>query len=117
LRCRAKLVLPDKLVGNEYCYLSKEQTAIYQQVVDTIMQEISASEGIARKGLVFKLMTSLKQICNHPVHYTGKGNVLKEHSGKAEKTISLLKQMLSSREKVLLFTQYREMGGVTATTD
>jgi uncharacterized Zn finger protein/superfamily II DNA or RNA helicase len=102
--------LPDKLIRNEYCYLSKEQTTLYQQVVDTMMQEISGSEGIARKGLVFKLMTSLKQICNHPAHYTGKGNILKEHSGKADKTIALLKQMLSSREKVLLFTQYREMG-------
>jgi SNF2 family DNA or RNA helicase len=43
--------LPDKIVKNEYCYLSKEQTAIYQRVVDTNIQEISNSEGIARRGL------------------------------------------------------------------
>ncbi|OGD37834.1 hypothetical protein A2V94_04100 [Candidatus Atribacteria bacterium RBG_16_35_8] len=104
--------LPDKIVKNEYCYLSKEQTAIYQRVVDTNIQEISNSEGIARRGLVFKLMTSLKQICNHPVHYTKKGTVVKEHSGKAEMTISLLKKIISAREKVLLFTQYKVMGNL-----
>lgn len=104
--------LPDKIVKNEYCYLSKEQTAIYQRVVDTNIQEISNSEGIARRGLVFKLMTSLKQICNHPVHYTKRGTVVKEHSGKAEMTISLLEKIISTREKVLLFTQYKEMGNL-----
>lgn len=104
--------LPDKIVKNEYCYLSKEQTAIYQRVVDTNIQEISNSEGIARRGLVFKLITSLKQICNHPVHYSKKGTVVKEHSGKAKMTISLLKKIISAREKVLLFTQYKVMGNL-----
>lgn len=104
--------LPDKIVKNEYCYLSKEQTAIYQRVVDTNIQEISNSEGIARRGLVFKLMTSLKQICNHPVHYTKKGTVIKEHSGKAKMAIFLLEKIISAREKVLLFTQYKEMGNL-----
>jgi len=104
--------LPDKIVKNEYCYLSKEQTAIYQRVVDTNIQEISNSEGIARRGLVFKLMTSLKQICNHPVHYSKKGTVIKEHSGKAKMAISLLEKIISAREKVLLFTQYKEMGNL-----
>jgi SNF2 family DNA or RNA helicase len=104
--------LPDKIVKNEYCYLSKEQTALYQRVVDTNLQEISNSEGIARRGLVFKLMTSLKQICNHPVHYSKKGTAIKEHSGKARMAISLLEKIISAREKVLLFTQYKEMGNL-----
>ena len=104
--------LPNKVVKNEYCYLTKEQAALYQQIVDSIMQEIESSEGIARKGLVFKLMTSLKQICNHPVHYTKKGSATKEYSGKAEKTISLLQQIRAAQEKVLLFTQYKEMGNL-----
>ena len=104
--------LPDKIVKNEYCFLSKEQTALYQHIVDTNMQDIYKSEGISRRGLIFKLITSLKQVCNHPVHYTKKGSVLREHSGKSEMTISLLEKILSSREKVLLFTQYKEMGNL-----
>lgn len=102
--------LPNKAVRNEYCYLSREQAALYQQVTDSIMREIEQGEGIARRGLIFKLMTALKQICNHPVHYTKKGKAQKEHSGKAEKALSLLETIIAGGEKALLFTQYREMG-------
>ncbi|MFZ5686730.1 MAG: SNF2-related protein [Bacillota bacterium] len=102
--------LPPKIVKEEHCYLSKEQAALYQQVVENMMREIEESEGIARKGLVFKLMTALKQICNHPVQYTKKGKAEKEHSGKAIKALALLEQAVAAGEKALLFTQYREMG-------
>jgi uncharacterized Zn finger protein/superfamily II DNA or RNA helicase len=102
--------LPPKVVKEENCYLSKEQAALYQQVLEQVMGEIEQSEGITRKGLVFKLMTSLKQICNHPVQYSKKGKVTREHSGKADKTLALLEQIAAAGEKALLFTQYREMG-------
>lgn len=102
--------LPPKVVIEENCYLSPEQAALYQQVVDRMLKDVEQSEGIARKGLVFKLMTALKQICNHPVQYTKKGNAIKEYSGKAEKLLSLLKQIVARGEKALVFTQYKEMG-------
>lgn len=102
--------LPDKVIFDEYCYLSKEQTALYQQVVNNTIKEIEKSEGIERKGLIFKLITSLKQICNHPVHYTKKGKPLKELSGKAEKATELIGKILTMKEKALIFTQYKEMG-------
>lgn len=102
--------LPDKIVSDEYCYLTKEQAALYQRVVDSTMETIEGSEGIQRKGLIFKLITSLKQICNHPVHYSKKGEPRKEESGKAEKIIDLAGKILSLDQKALVFTQYREMG-------
>lgn len=102
--------LPDKIVKNEYCYLTGEQAALYKQVTDSMMKEIEKSEGIARKGLVFKLITSLKQICNHPVLYSKKGRAQKEYSGKAEKVLSILESIISGGEKALVFTQYKEMG-------
>jgi SNF2 family DNA or RNA helicase/uncharacterized Zn finger protein len=102
--------LPDKMIFDEYCYLTKEQAALYKQVVDGIMKEIQMREGIERRGLIFKLITSLKQICNHPVHYSKKGKPLKELSGKSEKTIELIRKIISMKEKALLFTQYKEMG-------
>ncbi len=104
--------LPPKVVKEENCYLSKEQAALYQQVLEQVMGEIEQSEGITRKGLVFKLMTSLKQICNHPVQYSKKGKVARQHSGKAEKALDLLEQIVAAGEKALLFTQYREMGAL-----
>lgn len=102
--------LPDKVIKDEYCYLSEEQAALYQQATESLLKEIEESEGIERKGIVFKLITSLKQICNHPVHYLKKGTVQKEHSGKALKTLELVQGLLEKNEKALIFTQYKEMG-------
>lgn len=102
--------LPDKIETDRYCNLSKEQAALYQSVVDNIMEQIEMSEGIARKGLVFKLMTALKQICNHPAHYLKKSEIKPELSGKSEALLALLSNILENNEKALIFTQYYEMG-------
>jgi SNF2 family DNA or RNA helicase len=74
------------------------------------MQTLSSLEGMERRGLIFKLMTALKQICNHPVHYTGQGRLKPDHSGKALKTVELVQALLDNNEKALIFTQYKQMG-------
>lgn len=102
--------LPEKVLLNEYCHLTPQQAALYQKVLEKTLSAVKSSEGIKRKGLIFKLLTALKQICNHPVHYSGKGNPDSTASGKAEKTVALLSAILEQDEKVLIFTQYREMG-------
>lgn len=106
--------LPDKMVSDEYCYLTKEQAALYKRVVDATMEIIEGSAGIQRKGLIFKLITSLKQICNHPVHYSNKGEPRKEQSGKAERVVDLAGKVISLDQKALVFTQYKEMGDLLA---
>jgi uncharacterized Zn finger protein/superfamily II DNA or RNA helicase len=104
--------LPDKVVKNEFCRLTVDQAALYRQVLDREMAEISGKGGMARRGLILRLMTSLKQICNHPVHYSRKGLLAPEHSGKAELALSLLKQIVADGEKALVFSQYKEMGAL-----
>lgn len=104
--------LPEKNVNNEYCGLTKEQAALYTKTLEDIMAEIENSEGIDRKGLVLKLISSLKQICNHPVNYIKKGEATKELSGKSLKVIELIGKILDSGEKALIFTQYKEMGDI-----
>jgi len=104
--------LPDKLTFDEYCYLTKEQAAVYQNIVDDIMGQVEHSGGIQRKGLIFKLITSLKQICNHPVHFAKKGNIESESSGKSAKMLTILENILDNREKAIIFTQYKEMGDI-----
>ena len=42
------------------------------------------AEGIARRGLVLKLLTALKQVCNHPAHYLGQPAPLAGRSGKLD---------------------------------
>jgi SNF2 family DNA or RNA helicase len=105
--------LPEKIENNRYCSLTAQQAALYQGVVNNCLDEIGASEGIARKGLILSMINSLKQICNHPAHYTKVGSATIAQSGKTE----LLEEILceideTSSEKVIIFTQYTEMGDI-----
>ncbi len=105
--------LPEKVVLDEFCYLTKPQAALYERVLNQSMQEVqSAKEGINRRGAIFKLITSLKQVCNHPYHYLKHGDMGRSASGKTEKLMSILTNILDNDEKVLIFTQYKEMGAI-----
>ncbi|MBQ3641041.1 DEAD/DEAH box helicase, partial [bacterium] len=107
--------LPEKMVLDEYCYLTKAQAALYEKTLNTLMTEVSGQKGINRRGVIFKLITALKQICNHPFQYLKYGEMTKDVSGKTEKFISLLNQILENDEKVIAFTQYKEMGNILST--
>lgn len=104
--------LPEKIQNDKYVNLTKEQTAIYQNVVDNILAEINNTDdsGIERKGLVFKLMTALKQVCNHPSQFLKKTDFNPILSGKSMVLLDLLEKIYENNEKVLIFTQYKEMG-------
>lgn len=102
--------LPEKVVMDEYCYLAKQQAVLYEKVLEDIMGQISQVSGINRRGLIFKLITALKQVCNHPYQYLRSGDLTKEMSGKTEKFMSLLQSINDNNEKTLVFTQYKEMG-------
>lgn len=102
--------LPDKVEQNQFCTLTPEQAALYQSVVDKTMEKIEQSEGIARRGLVLNLIMALKQVCNHPAQYLKKGPPDPLQSGKCPLLLDLLEQAFDNDEKVLLFTQFREMG-------
>ncbi len=107
--------LPDKIENNRYCSLSPQQTTLYKEVVDLTMKKIEHSEGIERKGLVFKLINALKQICNHPSHYSKEKNADIEQSGKLQILEKLVADIDELAEKVLIFTQYTKMGKILAT--
>lgn len=117
--------LPDKIETKEYCFLTKEQISLYEACLQSSMHDIENTEGIERKGRILTLLLHLKQICNHPAHF------LKENtsptassssssskindigrSGKIKRLWELLQEVMEENEKVLLFTQYREMGWI-----
>ena len=68
------------------------------------------SEGIERAGLVFKLLTALKQICNHPAQYLRQAGPLAGRSGKLAAFDELADLILAGGESMLVFTQYMQMG-------
>ena len=104
--------LPDKIVNDVYCNLTGTQIALYKETLDNAMDDVEANEGIKRKGLVLKLINSLKQICNHPAQFTKSKKALVEESGKLEVLMNTLSNILDSGEKVLIFTQYVKMGEI-----
>lgn len=105
--------LPDKIENNQYCNLSKEQASLYQSITTDLLKEVEEAEGINRRGLVLKLLTILKQVCNHPTHYLkNTSEIVANQSGKTMLLLQLLDTIYENNEKVLIFSQYKEMGGL-----
>ena len=104
--------LPEKMVLNEYCYLSKPQAVLYEKTLNEMMSKISEFSGVNRRGNIFKLITALKQICNHPYQFLKSGEMSRELSGKMDKCISTVQSIIDNGEKTLIFTQYKEMGDI-----
>lgn len=105
--------LPDKIENNQYCNLSKEQASLYKSVTEDVLKEVEGADGINRRGLILKLLTMLKQICNHPAHFLKiKEDVKAELSGKMLLLMQLLETIYENNEKVLIFSQYKEMGTI-----
>jgi SNF2 family DNA or RNA helicase len=107
--------LPPKTVTDQPVELTPEQIKLYEGAVRENMLQIRTAEGISRRGLVLKLLTNLKQICNHPVQYLGEENgKLADRSGKLELLDELLDTILSEESSVLVFTQYVAMARLLA---
>ncbi|MFF0108925.1 DEAD/DEAH box helicase [Streptomyces hirsutus] len=101
--------LPAKTETDRVVSLTAEQTSLYEAVVRETMAEVTESEGIARRGLVLKLLTALKQICNHPAQYLRQSTPLRGRSGKLDLLDELLDTITAEGESVLVFTQYKQM--------
>ncbi|MDG4832369.1 DEAD/DEAH box helicase [Solwaraspora sp. WMMD1047] len=104
--------LPEKLEMEVLCNLTAEQASLYQAVVDDMLDRISTSEGIERRGLVLATMTKLKQVCNHPAQLLRDGSGLPGRSGKLARLEEILDEVLAAGEKALIFTQYAEFGNM-----
>lgn len=101
--------LPDKTELTDYCPLSKKQAALYARCVESLATELENSDGIKRRGLVFAYLARFKQICNHPAQYRGTGDYAPEQSGKFAKLAEIVETVAARQEKMLVFTQFREM--------
>ena len=102
--------LPPKLERDVVVPLTPEQVTLYKATVDESLVEVGQAEGIARRGLVLKLLTGLKQIANHPAQFLGESSPLDGRSGKLEALDQLLDAASENGEATLVFTQYVKMG-------
>ncbi|MER7763989.1 DEAD/DEAH box helicase, partial [Streptomyces sp. NPDC097619] len=110
--------LPAKTETDHPVALTREQVSLYRAAVTETMAQIEASEGMARRGLVMKLLGSLKQICNHPAQYLkeadrpGARPRYAHRSGKLALLDELLDTILAEEGSVLVFTQYAGMARI-----
>ena len=103
--------LPEKLEQVDYVSLSKKQTVLYRKLLAETEQAVLNSDGMKRRGLVLALILHLKQICNHPDQYLGQSEFAPSQSGKFEMLRELAETIFEKRERVLVFTQFRELTG------
>ncbi len=103
--------LPPKTETDHPVPLTREQAALYEAVVRESMLAIETAQGMGRRGLVLKLLTALKQICDHPALYLKEehapaGDRLAARSGKLALLDELLDTVLAEDGSALVFTQY-----------
>jgi superfamily II DNA or RNA helicase len=107
--------LPEKTELKAWCSLSKRQAALYQESVESLAKDLRQATGMSRRGLVISYLLRLKQLCNHPSQYLEDGQYRVSDSGKHERLQQLCEEIASRQEKVLVFTQFREMTKPLAT--
>ena len=101
--------LPEKTEVRAYCGLTKVQAALYGQTVRDLKEKIALVDGIQRRGIVLSSLMRLKQICNHPSQQSAVGNYEPEQSGKFQRLAEICRELSERQEKVLIFTQFREI--------
>ncbi len=103
--------LPDKMEQIDYVSISKKQRVLYRKQVADLAKRLDEVNGIERRGLVLASITKLKQICNHPDQYLGGLAYSEKDSGKFELLGSICETIYEKRERVLIFTQFKEIAG------
>lgn len=102
--------LPPKTETDHWLGLTREQVVLYETYVRDCMRRIEEADEETRRGLVLKLLTGLKQICNHPAHFLKQTNPkLAGRSEKLDLLDELIGTVLAEDGAVLLFTQYVAM--------
>jgi non-specific serine/threonine protein kinase len=101
--------LPEKIEMRTYAALSKKQILLYKNLTVDIKETIAQTEGIQRRGIILSSLMKFKQLCNHPDQYLGAGGYGEKESGKFVRLREICETIYEKREKVLVFTQFKEI--------
>jgi non-specific serine/threonine protein kinase len=108
--------LPEKTEVKAFCQLSRRQAAMYQEGVKELAHQLETRiEGIERRGIVLSFLMRFKQICNHPSQWLGDDEWLERDSGKLARLREIVEVIAARQEKVLVFTQFREITAALST--
>ena len=101
--------LPDKTELKVFCQLSKTQASLYTKLISDMQEALEEAEGVKRKGIILSFLQQFKQLCNHPSHWSGDSGYHLASSGKFERLRELCAELAERQDRVLVFTQFREM--------
>lgn len=101
--------LPEKNEIKRYVDLTKKQTVLYGKLADDLEKTLKHVEPRFRSALLLSSLSKFKQICNHPDQYLGTGDFQDRYSEKMQVMEQICETIRDKRERVLVFTQYREM--------
>lgn len=106
--------LPEKIEEVSRCDLTEEQKSLYENVLlrsrEKIFRELEDENMPIPYIHIFALLSSLKQVCDHPAVYLKKVDNYKNYSsGKWDLFLELLEEARESQQKVVVFSQYLHM--------
>lgn len=102
--------LPDKVEMKVFSELTTKQVLLYKQALKDLKSVLENSdEGIQKKGIVVSTLMKFKQLCNHPDQFSGSGEFKESDSGKFKRMREICETIHEKRERVLVFTQFKEM--------
>lgn len=108
------LNLPDKQETQEFCPLTAEQAALYEGFIEDTLAQLEKLTGFEKKGRILKMLSKLKQLCNHPALYLKEpfeeASIELERSVKVKRIVQLTAEIVENGEQCLIFTQYIGMG-------
>jgi len=101
--------LPDKNEIDQYVSLSKDQKILYQQIIRSLQEDFDRGDVRHTNAKVLTAISACKQVCNHPDQFLGLDGFDPKQSGKFLTLRQLCETIHDKRERVLVFTQYREI--------
>ncbi|MFJ1828091.1 DEAD/DEAH box helicase [Streptomyces sp. NPDC088178] len=101
--------LPPKIHADLICDLTEEQEQLYDRSLEQVIDDGFGS-GAQRQTKVLAVLTTLKQVCNHPGLITDDLTELSGRSGKLDLCTDIVTNNLESGSPTLIFTQYRQTG-------
>lgn len=111
-----QLDLPEKNEAKEYVSLTAEQAALYENIIQDMFSRIESASPMERRGLIFAVLTKLKQLCNHPALLLREKNIQwRGRSHKVERLLEQIEELRQEGEQCLIFTQFVDMGNLLQT--
>ncbi len=105
--------LPPRQEQDVWCDLSREQVTLYQAMTEATLEGLTDAKGMQRRANILTALMRFKQICNHPENFhIEKPAKLFGRSGKLDRAMEIVDELLEGGQKVVIFTQFVEMGSI-----